>query len=95
MNSTLLPRVWPFQNSQDYPSMPDEGRELWLDTEELEGSHQIIMHNHTVPTNAALKCAHDGCIRTFDIVLYPDQYIYPRYCDLHLREDKGRMEQRW
>jgi len=86
MNTCQSQSPWKFLNQPDYPEFPDEEREMWLESGDRDEMYQIIMHDHPLPTLDELPCAADGCLETFQVVLYPEQCIYPRYCSRHRRE---------
>lgn len=87
MNTSKSSPLWLLRNELDYPADPDEEREIWLESDGEDENNQIITHNHRAPTPVELPCACDGCKRRFRTVLYPEQVIYPRYCENHRRKN--------
>lgn len=46
----------------------------------------IIKHNYTSPIEVKKNC--ECCGKEFSITLYPEIYVYPRYCEDHRNEYK-------
>ena len=52
-------------------------------TERIQIHNQFILHNYTVPVEKSCACPHPGCGGIFSITLYPNQIVYPKYCEEH------------
>lgn len=56
------------------------------DTEHLKRvkeENQLIPHNFKVEHKRLQTCALDGCHIEFDLIVFPQQLIYPKYCEQH------------
>lgn len=52
----------------------------------LQNVNLTIKHTYSSPTTYRVKCA--CCDKEFDIVLYPNVYVYPKFCSEHRNEFK-------
>ena len=52
-----------------------------LDT--VESKNMVFKHNYTEVVEAPFKCCVEGCTDTFNIKIFPKQYIYPKFCNAH------------
>jgi hypothetical protein len=58
---------------------------------ESSNVNQIINHHFTEVTKMFLKCKLDGCYKEFEVIVYPNIFIYPKYCLVHRNEFKRKM----
>ena len=49
-------------------------------------NNQILLHNYQAEVIKHCRCALEGCVRTFGIVLIPNQILYPKFCQDHRSE---------
>ena len=54
--------------------------------ENMNIKNQTFRHGYTKAVTMVVTCALQGCGRPFEIIIYPRQYIYPKYCPLHRNE---------
>lgn len=45
--------------------------------------NQEIIHCCAKVEPRIIKCALEGCLCTFEIKLFPQQKVYPKYCEIH------------
>ena len=50
--------------------------------------NKIFKHTFTEPTLVEFSCKLDGCSKKYEIIVYPRQYIYPKFCECHRNEYK-------
>ncbi len=48
--------------------------------------NQIMLHNFRSAVKKSCGCTLMGCLRKFEIVLIPNQVIYPKFCEDHRSE---------
>lgn len=53
-----------------------------------ESANQIIKHDYMNDPIVSFKCALEGCNTVFNIQLFHNLYIYPKYCEEHRSEWK-------
>ena len=54
-------------------------------------NNQILLHNYQVEIPRVCECGLMGCANTFDIILIPNQSLYPRFCEEHRTEHRRRV----
>lgn len=58
--------------------------------------NQILLHNYRTETPKICRCQLAGCEHNFEIILVPDQVLYPRYCEAHRSEFRRAFHrQQW
>ncbi len=45
--------------------------------------NRVIKHNYKVEHNEDVTCKLEGCSKTFQITIFPNQILYPKYCPTH------------
>jgi len=53
--------------------------------------NQTFKHNYTEVVKIVFNCAFESCRNQFDVKIYPNQYVYPKYCPEHRNEYKRKM----
>jgi len=56
--------------------------------EDVTIHNQIIAPDETGVKTVMLTCALEGCGESFEVKLYPKQFVYPKYCLEHRNEHK-------
>lgn len=51
----------------------------------------LIEHCNKEPVEQAVQCSLEGCDTSYVIMLFPKQFIYPKYCPEHRNEFKREM----
>lgn len=62
--------------------------------EEKQNPNQIIKHNYNNPVLLMMKCQVPGCGQEFEIKIFPNIFLYPKYCTDHRNEYKRQMFQK-
>jgi stress-induced morphogen len=57
-----------------------------IEPENVNIQNQTLHHDYTKAVTQVLTCAFEGCSSQFEIMVYPRQYIYPKYCPEHRNE---------
>jgi hypothetical protein len=50
---------------------------------EARNTNQLLKHKYTESTILRMKCAIDGCNNEFEIKVYPNLFVFPKYCPDH------------
>lgn len=58
------------------------------DVVQPEKSNQIIVHTHSMATNEVCVCP---CGAKFDIILFPNVDVYPKFCEAHRNPYKREL----
>jgi len=56
--------------------------------EDVNLKNQTIKHNNTEVQTVIMECGLEGCEHEFELKIFPRQYVYPKYCDMHRNEFK-------
>jgi hypothetical protein len=56
--------------------------------EDVNIKNQTVKHNYTEVVIMDLPCTLEACDNQFKVMVYPRQYIYPKYCPNHRNEYK-------
>jgi hypothetical protein len=49
----------------------------------INTTNQLIKHNYKTFAPKQISCMLEGCSNHFEIMLIPNQIIYPKYCEEH------------
>jgi hypothetical protein len=50
----------------------------------------IIEHDNKQTVKKELCCSLDGCSNVYEVILFPKQFIYPKYCPEHRNQFKRK-----
>ena len=59
----------------------------------VASNNQIIKHNFRREVKRETICAHRNCQISFDFTLFPNQVIYPKYCEKHRSEFQRSLDE--
>ncbi|MFH0921110.1 MAG: hypothetical protein V1913_12200 [Fibrobacterota bacterium] len=74
---------------QDFLTRSNEARpeiDTLSDLEGAEVKNQMFFHTFHEITRAEFTCMLPGCRDKFQVDIYPGQYVYPKYCEMHRSE---------
>ena len=49
----------------------------------IQIENRIVKHNYKKAQNELVMCELEGCPNMYEILLIPNQMIYPKYCPIH------------
>lgn len=58
--------------------------------EEALNPNQTINHKYTNPVLLMMKCQVPGCEQEFEVKIFPNVFLYPKYCIEHRNEYKRK-----
>jgi hypothetical protein len=59
--------------------------------EESRTANQTLKHSFNEATLLTMNCKLDGCHNEFEIKVFPNIYVYPKFCPEHRNEHKRTM----
>ena len=62
--------------------------------EDVNLKNQTIKHSNTEVQTVVMRCDLELCDHEFELKIFPRQYVYPKYCDLHRNEFKRELHLR-
>jgi len=75
-----------------YRKLIDAGKaEAKKAEEEARSPNQNIKHSYTSPVCVKMECKLEGCGQEFEVKIFPNVYVYPKFCSEHRNEFKRKM----
>lgn len=68
-----------------------KNREIIVKKEIYEKTTKEITHNFKSPTKVEVECSIPECDEKYNIILYPEQKEYPKYCKKHRNQHKRNL----
>lgn len=62
--------------------------------EDVNLKNQTIKHTNTEVQTVEMTCALEGCEHKFELKIFPRQFVYPKFCELHRNEFKRELHLR-
>ncbi len=76
----------PVQKYCDVHKDPHNRKRIRPKPESPSVKNMIFAHNFNDKITLKLPCNLNGCGKDFNIDIYPDLYVYPKYCEDHRNE---------
>jgi len=59
--------------------------------ENADVNNQIVQHANSEVKTEIMQCALKGCQMSFEVKIFPNQFVYPKYCPEHRNPHKRKM----
>ena len=60
------------------------------DRPSLDDLNLVINHENKEPVSHIFNCSLEGCCEPYEVVLFPKQEVYPKFCETHRNEFKRK-----